>query len=89
MVNISEVHIFKDKENYDQNFFGFANLVIGGCLIIKSIGIWKTGSTDNIRITFPTKGKNSIELFYPITKEFFNKMKSEILKKIDKEDLYV
>ena len=63
---------------------GLASVVINWAFYLGFIGIHRK-INGGVRLTCPTKqiGENSMEIFHPINREFYQDLESLIIKKLD------
>ena len=82
-ISISEVQVVPIKPN--NGLVGFASCVLDGNLYIGSIGIY-TKPLGGYRLTYPTKnvGSKTLNIYYPINKEFAEMVEEVIIKKFEK-----
>ncbi len=93
-MKISEVQIVPIKPK--GGLMGFASFVLNDNLYLGSIGIM-TRPEGGYRLTYPTKavGNKNLNLFYPISKTFAQKVEKaiinrfeEVMKKVNNNDRY-
>lgn len=80
---LTEVNIIPIKPN--QGLVGFASFVLNESLYLSHIGIY-TKADGGYRLTYPTKKtcEKSLNIFYPINKEFGQHIENVILREFEK-----
>ena len=79
---ITEVQILPVKPK--EGLVAFASFILDGNLYLGSIGV-VTRPKGGYRLVYPTKkvGDRNINLFYPISKPFAQKVEKEVIKRLE------
>ena len=80
---LTEIHITPIKPQ--NGLVAFASVVLDKNLYLGSIGIL-TRPNGGYRLAYPTKkvGNSSLNIFYPINKEFSQLIEHEVIKQLEK-----
>lgn len=71
----------------DNGLVGFASVVLNDCLFLGNIAIFsRLNQPDKFRLVFPEKknGDKKIQLFYPLTSDFYFLLEKEIIDEFKK-----
>lgn len=80
-MKIKKVEIVPIKPR--EGLIGFANIVIGDCLYLSSIGVHMRLDGSGFRITYPTKkvGNVNVAIFHPLEAELSKEIEQAIFEK--------
>jgi len=81
-MKITKFNIKKIEEK--EGLVGFVNIVLDDCLFLGNIAIFSRLNKEGYRLVFPEKkvGENKIQIFYPLTNEFYFFLEDRINKEL-------